>query len=101
MIESGTSIGIAWYLPEQWSRFLTEMDDPEVFENTHAEWLALVEHKLAELHRKGVSVRKVILDIDEFKAWCNQRRAPLSSKTRSEFVADMIRHRGEKNEADQ
>ena len=41
------AVGVTWYAPEEWTRVKAAATDPELFENTFAEWEAMANEALA------------------------------------------------------
>jgi hypothetical protein len=85
--------GVAWYKPEQWARLLEISQDRQDLEDTYAEWEAHAEDGLHRLAGQGLAPEKVIVDVEELLAWCNEKGIPVNGSSRSEYTAWSIRER--------
>jgi hypothetical protein len=86
-------LGIAWFRLEQWSRLLEISEDREDLEETFAEWESLAEEKLRDLRAQGLDAEKVTIDLEELLAWCKSRGLSVDGRTRSQYVAELLRKR--------
>ncbi len=91
------TIGIAWFLPDQWERLRTIAPDPDRLENTYEAWLSYAQQQFDLLKSQGLDVRKVIVDVDELVAWCNAKKLPVSGESRSHFVANRLQEASKQN----
>ena len=89
--EPRVPVAIAWYAAEQWQRWKEVVDDPQNFEETHAEWQGVFERGLLYLRDEGFDPHKVPVDVDELVAWCRREGRPADSAARSAFAADKLR----------
>lgn len=88
-----TALGVAWYEPDQWLRVKELSTDPDRFEETFAEWEAMATKTLKQLVASGIEAEKVLIDADEFLAWCRSNEAQPDSGSRARFVAEKVRAR--------
>lgn len=88
-------VGVTWYTQEAWARIKAAARDPDRFEATHAQWLAMASKVFADLKAKGVPVVKFHIEPDEFQAWCIVRGKVNDAPARAAFVAEQIRQRQE------
>jgi hypothetical protein len=84
-------VGIAWYRPEQWALLREVSTDRDKISEIWSEWEATASQKLAELRELGLDIRKVDVDVDELRAWCEQRQRSVDAGARSEYVAEKLR----------
>jgi len=84
-------IGVSWYTAEDWERVKARATDPDRFEATFQEWTAMAEVGLGDLKRAGVNPVKVMIDADEFSAWCSLHRKQNNAASRAEFVTEKVR----------
>jgi hypothetical protein len=97
-LRGATVCGVVWYTPEGWARLKATASDPDNFEATFAEWLEMAEAAMVQISRTGLSVRKVLLDPDEFQAWCLRNRERNEASARSKYVNEWLRlHDAERN----
>jgi hypothetical protein len=78
---------IATYKPEQWEALLADAADREKMDNTWEEWRAGMEKLVAELEAKGVRCRRVLLDVEEIKQYCQEQSIPNDSSARASLAA--------------
>jgi hypothetical protein len=86
--------GIAWFRDDQWQLLRSLAADADSLEHTHGEWVTLAEKALQVLAQKGVSARKVNVDVNELDAWCKARNRPLDSSARADYAAEQLRNPG-------
>ena len=85
--------GVAWYTPSEWSRVKATAADPERFEATFDDWVAMANEALAKLKNAGVDAQKALIDADEFLAWCQDNSLRNDAATRARFVTEQLRSR--------
>jgi hypothetical protein len=79
-------VSVVWYTPDEWARVKESASDPQVFEDTFAEWEAMAENELATV-RKGIGEPiKVFVRADELLPWCLAHGRPNDAAARTEFV---------------
>ena len=83
--------GVAWYTQSAWSQVKATASDPERFEATYDEWVAMANEALETLNSAGAAARKVLIDPEEFLAWCQKERTENSAAARSRFVSGKLR----------
>ena len=86
-----THLGVAWYRPEQWSRLRELASDSETIEERHDDWLRSAEETIATLEAEGVSVKRVVIDVNAAAEWASLCSRPFDGKARSEYVVDLLR----------
>lgn len=86
-------IGIAWYRPEQWSLLRAVASDPEILEQTHAEWLAEVTKTIEELRKQAIVALKIDVDVQELAAWCQRHGRALDGNARATYVTEKMSRR--------
>jgi hypothetical protein len=57
----------------------------------HASWLAQAEQDFKGLKGIGVTIRKILVDVDDLTAWCLRNRRPVDADARTAYVADQLR----------
>ena len=78
--------GIAWYRPEQWSLMLSLIPDPEVFPNTHEEWLAKAMKMERELTGMGIRAVRVEVELKALLDWAAKEKRPADKGARSAYA---------------
>lgn len=78
---------IAFYKPEQWEALLADAADREKLSATWEEWKAGVEKIMADLEARGVRCRRVLLDIEEIKQYCQEQGIPNNGAARASLAA--------------
>jgi hypothetical protein len=63
-----------WYRREDYVRVREIMDDRDVLPRTFDEWERTAKEQLAELAARGIEITPVIVDPDEFLAYCEREK---------------------------
>jgi hypothetical protein len=93
-IRQGLQIGLGWYSAEQWLRLVEASDDRSALDASYADWQRSAEEAYAELQAQGYAVRKLMVRVDDLKAWCQERARPVNAAARAEYVAELCRMSG-------
>ena len=67
--------------------------DPERFENSFEEWLAIAEETLFQLQTGGVSAEKFLVNAEELNKWCIENHLENNSSARARFVSEQLQAR--------
>lgn len=86
-MKHGNVVGIGWYLPEQWDKLRKISADRGDIEETFSEWEINAEKAAAKLARTGVTVTKVLVDVENLRKWCVEQGVIIDAAARSQFVA--------------
>ena len=76
-------------MPDQWPELLDLFAcnvDADKLEETHAESVAVAEKTIKDLARKGITARKVAVDVHDLKEWCALQERPLDGSARAEYA---------------
>lgn len=65
--------------------------DPERFEATFEEWVAMANQALANLKNAGVVAQKFLIDAEAFRTWSQENGVANDAATRARFVTEQIR----------
>lgn len=84
-------VAVAWYSAEQWQRLKEVVEDPQNFEETHAEWQGVFARGLRYLQDQGFDAHKVPVDVEELVDWCRRNQKPIDGSARSDFAAQQLR----------
>ena len=68
------SVGVAWYLADQWELLRERADDPEVLVERYEDWVEQADRMVALFKSQGMRVVKVEVDVEEVVAWCKALR---------------------------
>ena len=90
-VPAGSQVGIAWFTCEQWQRLTEIADDRNELDETFERWERNALSALYTLHSKGHSVRKVMVDVDTFVAWCRGRRRRADAAARADYVIALLK----------
>ena len=93
MKEQNTLFGIAWYRKEQWELLKSTAADFELIEDTFEEWEKNAKKALRNLRKEGANVIKVDFDVEEFNEWCKKNNKRPDTRTRSDYVAYLLREK--------
>ena len=83
--------GIAWYTPEQWERMRETADDPEDLDACYDDWLAGAMTTERGLLVNDIPVQRVMIDVDEMRAWLAERGRRNTSGSRAAYVVELRR----------
>lgn len=78
---------IAFYQKKDWKRYLSIIDDREGMFETWEEWHQSYLNMKNELSLYGLSVNKVVVDLDELTEFCRKKGIKIDGKARSKFVS--------------
>jgi len=87
--------GCAWFDEEGWERLREVTADPERLEDDYETWVAMVEKSIRDMRDQGVELEKVLLDVDELVAWCEEQDRPVDASARADLAAEKLRERHE------
>ncbi len=87
------AVGVPWFTAETWPRLLAVVDDADLMPATYAEWIALAEPRFAQHVADGLPVERVLIDPDEWVAWCEANNLPIDRKARAAFAAVVLARR--------
>jgi hypothetical protein len=76
-----------WYRREDYDRLLTIFEDASHFPRSYDDWLKKAEHGDNLLRKQGKQVVRVVINYDEFTAWCAARKLKINGHTRNMFAA--------------
>ncbi|MGZ3309798.1 MAG: hypothetical protein ACXU8R_14870 [Xanthobacteraceae bacterium] len=79
------TLGIPWYRREDYPRILEIMEDARILPLTFDEWQRKAE---GVEHISGAPAVRVMIDPDEFLAWCAREGRPVDGKARATFAAE-------------
>jgi hypothetical protein len=89
----GIVLGLAWFDREQWQRLTEVVENRSELDDTYEQWIQSARDALRNFERQGQSVEKVHIKVDELVAWCKAKGVPIDGKSRSEYVAFLLRKR--------
>ena len=56
---------------------------PQALDDSHAEWLETAEQTVASLRRLGITVKKVVVDLEPAEAWSREQGRTFDSAARA------------------
>jgi hypothetical protein len=86
-----TAFGVTWYTETEWSRVKAVATDPERFESSFNEWVAMAESALLDLHKAGIQAEKFLVNANDLLAWCLAHNKENNAAARAEFVSEQMR----------
>ena len=92
-LSPGVKIGVAVYAEAEWERLRQLAADPEMLEETYAEWRTVYESSVRQLAVSGLATEPVEVGVEELQAWCTARKRPLDANARAEFVSEIMAQR--------
>ena len=78
--------GIAWFRADQWHLLRALSVDADILTRTHAEWEAAAEKTIKDLALKGITARKVPVDVNALQEWCSLQGRPLDGSARAAYA---------------
>lgn len=90
---ANTAVGANWYSEVEWARVKSFATDPELFEETYAEWHAIFDEAMSRFVAKDIPVEKMPVYADELRLWCQSHNCENDSSARSVFAAERMRSR--------
>lgn len=91
--------GVAWYTSSEWARVKATAVDPDRFEASFDEWVAMAEEALADLRKAGVAAQKCLINADELREWCAAKRVSNDAAARAHFVSEKLRSQSHAGDA--
>jgi len=89
-VPAGSQVGFAWFTREQWQRLTEVVDDRSELDDTFEQWERNALAALYKLESQGHSVRKVMVDVETFVAWCRGRGRRIDGAARAEYVTALL-----------
>jgi len=89
----GMRVGVAWYRDSEWEKLRQLAADPEILEETYAEWTKVYENGIRQLRASGLVPERVEIDVEELRAWCTAQKCPLDGKARAAFATEILSRR--------
>ena len=83
------TVGVTWYSEDQWSLVRAAATDPERFEETYAEWVAMAEEAMQNLVAAGVVAERVHIVASDLLAWCLAHGKKNDAAARAEYVSQV------------
>ncbi len=84
-------IGVLWLHPEDYPRF-REICGDEV-DDSYDAWRIQIEGKMVALTAQGVEVERVLINPDEFAAWCEENGYEPDGEARAMYPAYLLASR--------
>lgn len=89
------SVGVGWYIEEEWAKVKATAVDAERFEATYPEWVQMAEESLVKMHAAGLMAEKCYVQADVLLAWCLDHNKPNDAPARATFVTAQMQKAGE------
>ena len=87
-------VGCAWFDEAGWERLREITADPGRLLDDYASWVKMVNNSIREMRKQGMNVQKVLVDVDELAAWCEENDRVVDAEARVLFVAERLRQGG-------
>lgn len=88
---------VTWYTEDQWHLVKSAATDPERFEETYADWVAMAEASTTNMLAAGIVTDRVLVVAAELLAWCLAHGKANDAAARSEFVSTVVPARHERD----
>lgn len=86
------TVGLPWYAPATYVRAIALMEDRAEFPSAFEAWRREAELRLRRLESEGIVVYRVIIDPEEFAAWCRRQDVVPNATARERFAEIAARH---------
>lgn len=85
--------GLAWFDRAQWQRLTEVVEIRAELDDTYEQWEQSANEALRKFESQGQKVEKVQIDVQALVSWCKAKGLPVNGKSRSEYVATVLRER--------
>ena len=75
-----------WYRREDYDRIREIMDDGAKLPSTFDEWESRAKSQMAQAEASGIHIKPIIVNPDDFMAFCREKGIPRGSKERGLFA---------------
>jgi hypothetical protein len=82
--------GVAWYTSSEWARVKATAVDPERFEASFDDWVAMAEKALVDLRKAGLAAQKCLISANELGNWCAEKGVENDAAGRARFVSEKL-----------
>lgn len=91
-ISSGpkTELGMAWYHEDDWAKLLEISEDRAELEKEHVDWLTNALKRQEELEVRGIYMRRLWIDLDALKSWCDLNDKKVTMESRAQYAAHLL-----------
>ena len=83
------SVVIAWYRRKDYDRIYALAPNGGGMEATFDDWQRFVEDFMPAIEARGIFIRKVIIEPDNFAAWLRAQNLESSPETRARYAFDV------------
>jgi hypothetical protein len=80
------SVAIAWFRRDQWELLRAVSTDGDKLEPTFDEWQAFATQHVGDLEARGISVRKIEIDVGSLTRWCESEGRSVDGDARAEYA---------------
>jgi hypothetical protein len=86
------AVGFAWYANEHtWAEMKAFAEDPERYENSYAEWVAMVSKTMANFDKSGLQLVKVPMEPEGFRQWLLANGGKNDASARAAYASEKVR----------
>ncbi len=79
-------VAVAWLRKEDWSRW--QAIDSQL--PTYEQWLSKIETAIKEVEKRGQVAEKIIINPDDFMAWCAANGREVERNARAQFASELL-----------
>jgi hypothetical protein len=94
--QRAVQVGVTWYTEDQWHLVKAAATDPERFEDTYADWVAMAEEATKDMLGVGIVTERVPIMASDLLAWCLAHGKQNDASARAEFVSQLQSQRSER-----
>jgi hypothetical protein len=81
-------IGLPWYRREDYPTIRQVMADSHMLASTYDQWLAAAENNESVGQQAGLEIVRVMIEPEEFKAWCRARDLKPDGAARTKYAGE-------------
>lgn len=98
-MNSLSSMGVAWYTPENWRKLQAVTDEDDLC--TYKDYLHRVTEQIEGYEAQGFAVTKMLIDVPHMIAWCQRHGLRINkNKSRAAYGAMLLAADGDRTELD-
>ena len=91
--EKNIAVAFAWYDEMQWHLLTRVVPDRSELDASFQDWERAAHEAVRMIEAKGQVVERIPVDVGALCSWCNERKLPVNSAARAQYVVTLLRQR--------
>jgi hypothetical protein len=87
------AVGVAWFDRRQWKRLTEVAEDRSELDDTYERWQQSALDAVRAIEGEGQRAEMVHIEVESLESWCKEKRLPVNTKSRAEYVTQIMRRR--------